>query len=43
MGLKIILHRGPLEWHYLRTKFRENYQAVQKLLAEDTQIVRLVI
>jgi hypothetical protein len=23
MGLKI-LHRGPLEWHYLRTKFPEN-------------------
>jgi hypothetical protein len=23
MGLKL-LHRGPLEWHYLRTKFREN-------------------
>jgi hypothetical protein len=22
MGLKI-LHRGPLEWHYLHTKFHE--------------------
>jgi hypothetical protein len=23
MGLKL-LHRGPIEWHYLRTKFHEN-------------------
>jgi hypothetical protein len=23
MGLKL-LHRGPLEWYYLRTKFHEN-------------------
>jgi hypothetical protein len=23
MGLKL-LHRGPLEWHYLRYKFHEN-------------------
>jgi hypothetical protein len=23
MGLKL-LHRGPLEWHYLPTKYREN-------------------
>jgi hypothetical protein len=31
MGLKL-LHRGPLEWHYLTTKYHENLQAVQKLL-----------
>jgi hypothetical protein len=26
------MHRGPLEWHYLRAKFYEIYQAVLKLL-----------
>jgi hypothetical protein len=26
------LHRGSLEWHYLRTKFIKIYQAVEKLL-----------
>jgi hypothetical protein len=37
MGLKL-LHRGPLEWHHLRTtKFHEIYQAVQHLLVGDTQ------
>jgi hypothetical protein len=24
MGLKYLLHLGPLEWHYLCTKFHEN-------------------
>jgi hypothetical protein len=26
MGLKL-LHRGPLEWHYFHTIFRENLQS----------------
>jgi hypothetical protein len=42
MELKL-LHRDPLEWHYLRTEFREFYQAVQKLLVGDTRTDRLVI
>jgi hypothetical protein len=36
MGLQL-LHRGPLEWHYLPIKYREIYQAVQKLLVGGTQ------
>jgi hypothetical protein len=35
VGLKII--QGPLEWHYLCTKFHEIYQVVQKLLVGDIQ------
>jgi hypothetical protein len=35
-GLKV-LHRGPLEWHYLRTKFHEYFQKVQMLLVGNTQ------
>jgi hypothetical protein len=31
IGLKL-LHRGPLEWHYLPIKYNEIYQAIQKLL-----------
>jgi hypothetical protein len=31
MGLKL-LHRGPLEWNYLRTKFHENLLSGSKLL-----------
>jgi hypothetical protein len=31
MGLKI-LHRGPLEWHYLRTKFLENLPSGSKVI-----------
>jgi hypothetical protein len=36
MELKL-LHQGPAEWYYLRIKFHEIYQAVQKLLVGDTQ------
>jgi hypothetical protein len=31
MGLKI-LHRGSLEWHYLRTKFHENLPGGSKAI-----------
>jgi hypothetical protein len=39
MGLKL-LHRGPLEWQYLRTKFHENLPSDSKVINEgptDTQ------
>jgi len=32
MGLKL-LHRGPLEWHYLRTKFHENLPSGSKVIS----------
>jgi hypothetical protein len=28
-----LLHRGPLEWHYLRTKFHENLQNGSKVIS----------
>jgi hypothetical protein len=45
MGLKI-LHRGPLEWHYLCTKFHENLPSGSKVISgghTDRQTDRLVI
>jgi len=27
------LHRGPLEWHYLRTKFHENLPSGSKVIS----------
>jgi hypothetical protein len=36
MGLKWC-YRGPLEWHYIRTKFHKIYQSFQKLSVADTQ------
>jgi hypothetical protein len=32
MGLKL-LHRGPLEWHYLRNKFNENLPRGSKVIS----------
>jgi hypothetical protein len=32
MGLKL-LRRGPLEWHYLRTKFHENLPSGSKVIS----------
>jgi hypothetical protein len=32
MGLKL-LHRGPLEWHYLRTKFHEDLPGGSKVIS----------
>jgi hypothetical protein len=32
MGLKL-LHRGSLEWHYLRTKFHENLPSTTKIIS----------
>jgi hypothetical protein len=32
-----LLHRGSLEWHYLRNKFIKIYQAVEKLLVGNSQ------
>jgi hypothetical protein len=32
MGLKM-LHRGPFEWHYLRTKFHENLPTGSKVIS----------
>jgi hypothetical protein len=32
MGLKL-LHRGPLEWHYILTKFHENIPSCSKVLS----------
>jgi hypothetical protein len=32
MGLKL-LHRGTLEWRYLRTKFHENLQSGSKVIS----------
>jgi hypothetical protein len=32
MGLKL-LHRGPLEWHYVRTKFHENLPRGSKVIS----------
>jgi hypothetical protein len=41
MGLKL-LRRGPLEWHYLRTKFHENLPSGPEVISgEHTD--RLVI
>jgi hypothetical protein len=39
MGIKI-LHRGSLEWHYLRTKFHENLPCGSKFISGDTQTDR---
>jgi hypothetical protein len=36
MGIKI-LHRGSLEWHYLRTKFHENLPCGSKFISGGTQ------
>jgi hypothetical protein len=36
MVLKIF-HRGPSEWHHLRTKFHENLPSGTKLLAGERQ------
>jgi hypothetical protein len=33
MGLKL-LHRGPLEYHYLRTKFHGNLLSSSKVISE---------
>jgi hypothetical protein len=32
MGLKI-MHQGPLEWHYLLTKFNENLPSGSKVIS----------
>jgi hypothetical protein len=32
MGFKL-LHRGPLEWHYLPTKFHENLPSGSKVIS----------
>jgi hypothetical protein len=32
MGLKL-LQRGPLEWHYLHTKFHENLQSGSEVVS----------
>jgi hypothetical protein len=43
MGLKItVLHRGPLEWHYLRTKCHESLPSGSKFISGG-QTNRLVI
>jgi hypothetical protein len=34
-GLKII-HRGPLEWHYLRTKFHGNLPSGSEVADRQT-------
>jgi hypothetical protein len=39
VGLRI-LHRGPLEWHYLLKNVIKLYQAVRKLLVGNTQTDR---
>jgi hypothetical protein len=32
MGLKKLLHQGPLKWHYLHTKFHENLPSGSKVI-----------
>jgi hypothetical protein len=32
MGLKL-LHRGPLEWHYIHTKFHENLPSGSEVIS----------
>jgi hypothetical protein len=41
MGLKL-LHRSPLEWYYLRTKFHETLPSGSKVIS-DGQTDGLVI
>jgi hypothetical protein len=36
MGLKR-LHRSPLEWHYLRTKFHENLPSGLKVFGKQSK------
>jgi hypothetical protein len=37
-----LLHRGPLEWHYLHTKFHENLRSGSQVISGG-QTDRLVI
>jgi hypothetical protein len=42
MGLKI-MHLGPLEWHYIPTKYHEHLPSGLEVINEGTQTDRLVI
>jgi hypothetical protein len=41
MGFKK-LHRGPLEWNYLRTKFHKNLPCSSEVISGGTQTDRLI-